>query len=41
LGWSRATGYGRRWAAGIVFSKFKRLYREYCMARSMESIARR
>jgi transposase len=38
--WSRAKGYGRRWAAETAFSTFKRLYGEYCMARSMENIAK-
>jgi hypothetical protein len=33
-------GYGRRWAVETSFSTFKRLYGEYCMARSMENIAR-
>jgi hypothetical protein len=38
--WSRAKGYGRRWSAETVFSTFKRLYGEYCMARSMENITK-
>ena len=37
--WSRATGYGRRWAAETAFSTFKRLYGEYCMSKNMEAIA--
>jgi hypothetical protein len=39
-GWSRMMCYGRRWAVETSFSTFKRLYGEYCMARSMENIAR-
>jgi hypothetical protein len=38
--WSRAKGYGRRWSAETAFSTFKRLYGEYCMARSMENITK-
>jgi undecaprenyl pyrophosphate synthase len=30
-------GYGRRWAAEKAF---KRLYGEYCMAKSMENITK-
>jgi len=33
--WSRATGYGRRWAAETAFSAFKRLHEEYCMTKNM------
>jgi hypothetical protein len=38
--WSRAKGYGRRWSAETAFSTFKRLYGEYCMAKSMENITK-
>jgi hypothetical protein len=38
--WGRLMGYGRRWSAETAFSTFKRLYGEYCMARSMENIAK-
>jgi hypothetical protein len=39
--WSRVMCYGRRWSVETSFSTFKRLYGEYCIARSMENIARR
>jgi hypothetical protein len=32
--WGRMMGYGRRWAAETAFSTFKRLYGEYCMAKT-------
>jgi len=38
--WSRAKGYGGRWSAETAFSTFKRLYGEYCMAKSMENITK-
>jgi hypothetical protein len=38
--WGRLMGYGRRWTAETAFSTFKRLYGEYCMARSMENITK-
>jgi len=38
--WSRATGYGGRWAAETAFSAFKRLYEECCMAKNIETISR-
>jgi hypothetical protein len=31
--WSRVMDYGRRWSVETAFSTFKRLYREYCMAK--------
>jgi hypothetical protein len=38
--WGRLMGYGRRWTAETAFSTFKRLYGEYCMAKSMENITK-
>jgi hypothetical protein len=32
--------YGGRWSVETSFPTFKRLYGEYCMAKSMENIAR-
>jgi len=38
--WARLTGYGRRWAVETVYSTFKRVFGEGCMARDLVNIAR-
>ncbi|MGC8850571.1 MAG: hypothetical protein ACP5QI_08890, partial [Candidatus Bathyarchaeia archaeon] len=37
-GWSKLMGYCRRWSVETAFSTFKRLYGEYCMAKSISNI---
>jgi len=37
--WAKSTGYGRRWAVETVYSTFKRVFGEGCMARGLVNIA--
>jgi hypothetical protein len=39
-GWSRAHGYGMRWAAEGLFSALKRIFGEHVMARKFANAAR-
>ncbi|GIU71749.1 MAG: IS5 family transposase [Candidatus Nitrosocaldaceae archaeon] len=36
--WSKLKGYGKRWMVETVYSSFKRMFNEYCLARSFEYI---
>jgi len=38
--WTRERGYGRRWMAETAFSTFKRMFREHCLARTMNNITK-
>jgi len=39
-GWARLKGYGRRWMVETAYSAFKRIFGEYCMAKTLGNIAK-
>lgn len=39
-GWVKLKHYGRRWMAETAFSTFKRLFGEYCLAKTLPNIVK-
>lgn len=39
-GWARHKGYGRRWSVETAYSTFKGAFGEFCMAKTLENIAK-